>query len=155
MVKRQTPSTNGSGLGENPPSERDYEVGYGRPPKHTRFKPGQSGNPRGRPKGAKSLRSIAQKVLMKHVAVLVEGQRKQMPLLEALLTVQSSIALKGNQRAAAMLLDLQRQLESAGEGAESDTVPEIDLELMLDGAARLAKRRRRTSGDDTASGSGV
>ena len=32
----------------------DYAVGYGRPPKATQFKPGRSGNPRGRPKGAKS-----------------------------------------------------------------------------------------------------
>ena len=30
--------------------KRDYEIGYGKPPKQTRFKPGQSGNPRGRPK---------------------------------------------------------------------------------------------------------
>ena len=35
--------------------EPDYEVGYGKPPHHTRFKPGVSGNPRGRPKDAKNL----------------------------------------------------------------------------------------------------
>jgi hypothetical protein len=35
-------------------STKDYEVGYGRPPIHTRFKPGQSGNPAGRPKGAQN-----------------------------------------------------------------------------------------------------
>jgi len=31
--------------------ESDYEIGRGKPPMHTRFKPGQSGNPKGRPKG--------------------------------------------------------------------------------------------------------
>ena len=36
-----------------PPGPRDYEVGYGKPPKEHRFKKGQSGNPRGRPKDAK------------------------------------------------------------------------------------------------------
>lgn len=36
------------------PPASDYEVGYGKPPQQTRFKPGQSGNPRGRPKGAKA-----------------------------------------------------------------------------------------------------
>lgn len=35
----------------------DYAVGYGKPPKHTQFKPGQSGNPNGRPRGSKSFRS--------------------------------------------------------------------------------------------------
>ena len=33
---------------------RDYEVGYGKPPSHTRFKPGESGNPRGRPRGSRN-----------------------------------------------------------------------------------------------------
>ena len=37
-----------------PDDERDYEVGYAKPPEHTRFVKGQSGNPRGRAPGAKN-----------------------------------------------------------------------------------------------------
>jgi Family of unknown function (DUF5681) len=40
-----------------------YEVGYGRPPRHSRFKPGQSGNPKGRPKGSKSLKTLLEGAL--------------------------------------------------------------------------------------------
>jgi hypothetical protein len=40
-----------------PDEERDYEVGYSKPPQHTRFVKGQSGNPRGRPSGAKSMKN--------------------------------------------------------------------------------------------------
>ncbi len=40
----------------------DYEVGYCRPPLATRFRPGQSGNPRGRPKGSRNLRAVVKAV---------------------------------------------------------------------------------------------
>lgn len=45
------------------PSEvHDYKVGPGKPPKHTRFKPGQSGNPKGRPKGSQNVKTVLNKV---------------------------------------------------------------------------------------------
>ena len=51
-------------------SKSDYEVGYRKPPKHTRFKPGQSGNLRGRPKGTKNLKTdlmeeLGEKILIR------------------------------------------------------------------------------------------
>jgi len=46
-----------------PDDERDYEVGYGKPPHHTRFVKGQSGNPRGRPRGAKNMKTLLNKAL--------------------------------------------------------------------------------------------
>ncbi len=49
MKKPKKPAANGSGS--------DYEVGYGKPPRHTRFQPGRSGNPRGRPKDTKNLKT--------------------------------------------------------------------------------------------------
>ena len=47
----------------------DYEIGYGRPPKSTRFKPGQSGNPKGRKKGSKNTYSILRDILNQKVTV--------------------------------------------------------------------------------------
>ena len=45
----------------------DDAVGYGKPPKETRFKPGRSGNPRGRPKGSKNFNTILAKRLQELV----------------------------------------------------------------------------------------
>jgi hypothetical protein len=51
----------------------DYAVGYGKPPLHTRFKKGQSGNPRGRPPGAKNLSTLLNEALNEPVIVAANG----------------------------------------------------------------------------------
>src|SRR6266566_3065012 len=55
----------------------DYEVGYGKPPLHTRFKKGQSGNPRGRPRGAKNFTSLVSDALDQRVVVTENGKRRE------------------------------------------------------------------------------
>ena len=50
----------------------DYEVGYGKPPRHSRFVKGQSGNPRGRPAGAKNFTTLLEEALNEPVCALNE-----------------------------------------------------------------------------------
>ena len=47
----------------------EYQVGYGRPPQHTRFPKGQSGNPKGRPKGSRALASIWLRAMNEKVTI--------------------------------------------------------------------------------------
>ena len=69
---------------KTPPSQKaqkprgDYEVGYGRPPVATRFKPGQCANPKGRPKGSKNLATIAREKLDAKVKVREGGRDRLM-----------------------------------------------------------------------------
>lgn len=79
----------------------ESEVGYGKPPTEHRFKPGQSGNPRGRPKGAKGRRAIAKRVLMeKHRADPTgTGKSKQYTAIELTLIILKQLAASGDQRA--------------------------------------------------------
>jgi Family of unknown function (DUF5681) len=60
------------------PPARNYEVGKCRTPKATRWKPGQSGNPNGRPKGSKNAATMAKAALSRKVAATVNGRKRQM-----------------------------------------------------------------------------
>jgi hypothetical protein len=87
----------------------DYKVGYRRPPEHTRFKKGQSGNPQGRPKGAKDLGSVFQRMLGEIVTVREGDRTRSMSKVEAMLQTLMLKALKGEARAIAQVLALTRE----------------------------------------------
>ena len=63
----------------------DYEVGRGKPPLHTRFKPGESGNPKGRPKGVRNFKTDVQATL-RHTTM-----RNRSPLRACRLTMRWSL----------------------------------------------------------------
>ena len=83
-----------------------YAIGYGKPPVHSRFKRGQSGNPRGRPKAAHSLRTFVSDILLEKVPIRANGQDRKITRLEALLLKQVELAGKGNPRALEKLIHL-------------------------------------------------
>jgi len=64
----------------------DYEVGYGKPPRHTRFAKGQSGNPRGRPCGAKNFTTLLEEALDEPVTVTENGGRRKVSKRQAIVT---------------------------------------------------------------------
>src|SRR2546423_2320441 len=61
------------------------EVGYGSPPQAHQFKPGQSGNPRGRPKGAKNEATILRELLNRKIQIREGGRTRKITVLEAIL----------------------------------------------------------------------
>jgi hypothetical protein len=101
-----------------------YAVGYRRPPKHTRFKPGQSGNPKGRKKGTINLNTVLKKVLNEDVLIREGGRQRRMPKLEALVRNTLAQAFKGDPKAYASLGLLMRQ---SGYGNDPDEVTAENL----------------------------
>lgn len=92
--------------GESRP-DGDYEVGYKKPPVHSRFKKGQSGNPRGRPSRFRNLASIFDGVLDEKVAIVENnGRRRQISKREAIVRQYLNGSLKGDPRAAQMIIRL-------------------------------------------------
>ena len=74
----------------------DYEVGYGKPPKATRFKPERSGNPKGRPRGRRNKRSVIREVIDRKVTLRENGKTRRVSVFEALVESLVAKALKGS-----------------------------------------------------------
>lgn len=81
-------------------------VGYGRTPSHSRFKPGQSGNPKGRPPGSTSPKSVVQRIMGEKLSVREGEKVRVVSKLEAMMRSLAVKALKGDQRALATVLGL-------------------------------------------------
>tara|TARA_R110000765_G_scaffold420136_2_gene524872 strand:- start:374 stop:766 length:393 start_codon:yes stop_codon:yes gene_type:complete len=79
-------------------------IGYGKPPKKSQFKPGKSGNAKGRPKGGISLKTALRRELEAKLVVKEQGKTRKMSKLEALAKRLVTDALNGNPRALAELL---------------------------------------------------
>lgn len=135
---------------------RPDTVGYCRPPVHTRFKPGRSGNPKGRPKGTANLKTDLGEELSERIRIR-EGERnlkvsKQRAMLKALVAK----ALKGDARAAHVILNLVSKLFEPETAAEQ--VPKLTaddqaiLERFLARSLRGddAERTGKLSNDDSA-----
>ncbi len=75
---------------------KDHKVGKGKPPKHSQFKKGQSGNPNGRPRGNKNSDPVLHKMWNKIVTVREGGQVRRVPYNEALIMALADKAIKGS-----------------------------------------------------------
>jgi hypothetical protein len=104
-----------------PDNERNYEIGYGKPPPRTRFKKGQSGNPRGRPPGAKNLKTLLSEALNGMVVVTENGGRRKVTKRRAIITQLVNRSATADFRAIKILLDIVRDIERQTEL----TTPEI------------------------------
>lgn len=106
-----------SDAGPKHPRGDGYEVGYGKPPKHTRFKPGQSGNPKGRPKGTKNLKTDLIEELSETIDIREGGGTRRISKQRAVVKSLAARAIKGDARAASLLASLMLRLLDTGEGA--------------------------------------
>jgi hypothetical protein len=98
-----------------PDNEGDYEVGYGKPPLHTRFKQGRSGNPRGRSRDEKNLSTLLNEALNEPVVVTENSGLKRISKRQAAFKQLVNEAAKGNWRALKLLVDILQDIERRAE----------------------------------------
>jgi hypothetical protein len=107
------------------------DVGYGKPPQHSRFKQGRSGNPRGRPKGTLNMATVLARTLRERVVIDENGKRKMVTKLQAAIPQLVSKATSGDGHAIRYLCQLVLSAEERSVVAEPTTqLSETDQKVM-------------------------
>jgi Family of unknown function (DUF5681) len=135
------------GAPEKPKSSR---AGYCNPPQHTRFKTGQSGNPRGRPKGTLNMATVLERTLREKVVVNENGKRKTITKLEAAITQLMNKAASGELKAVQLLTALVRTAEERAlqVAAPDSDLEEVDERVVLGILKRLESKSTGGDADD-------
>lgn len=120
--------------------------GYKRPPKATRFKAGASGNPRGRPKGSRNLKTDLTKLLKKRITVREDGEVRRISRQEAMLLGLFSKAVQGDVKATNSILAMCMKFDPPDEMRdEPRNISESDETIIED---FLRRRAAETEGND-------
>jgi hypothetical protein len=115
-------------------------VGYGSPPIASRFQPGASGNPRGRPKGARNFNTIVAATVSERLTVTQNGRRKRITKLEAAVTQLVNRAAGGDLRSTQLLIGLIQTNEARAPDADSQP-SQADDDVLRE----LRRRMRETA----------
>ncbi|MGE5215788.1 MAG: DUF5681 domain-containing protein [Chloroflexota bacterium] len=110
--------------------EADNRVGYGRPPKETRFKPGKSGNPAGRPKSRPTIDDFVRKLLDEPTTIMTDGRRITVSGREAVAVRYFEGALEGDRDALKKVNAVDQERDRFEDENETETVPPEDAEIM-------------------------
>jgi hypothetical protein len=108
MTKKSHPGKSSSDAGKSPASGASYAVGYCKPPLHSRFKSGVSGNPRGRPKGRLNLATVLQTELSRSITVREGDRSRRLSKGEAFIVKTVNSALNNDAKAGVTLINLFR-----------------------------------------------
>ncbi len=112
----------------------DYVVSYGKPPRHSQFKPGQSGNPRGRPKGSKStgnqlpkpkderMKTVVMEEVYREISVRDGDHVVEMPVIQAIIRNVVLNAAKGHQKSQLMIVALLQWVEGEARALDNELI---------------------------------
>lgn len=125
---------------------RHYAVGYAKPPTASRFKPGQSGNAKGRPKGRKNFKTLIRNAMTAKISIQEGGRNRQVSKLEGVVLRQIQNALQGDDRSAMAVMKIASQLNLLDDVADNGSIEEAlsasDERILQE----LVSRRRGAKG---------
>jgi len=115
------------------------KIGRGNPPKHTQFPKGKSGNPQGRPKGTKNLRTLVLEAARHPVTVEIGGEHRKISALQATTLQLANKAAKGDAKSMVEFLDWVDEIETHAAAAKPAQFPlsDQDIEVLQAAYERL------------------
>src|SRR6202011_2109026 len=103
----------------------------GNPPEHTRFKKGRSGNPHGRPRGAKNLATLVGEALDQKITVTEQGRRRKISKREAIITQLVNRSASADLKVTTILLGMMQEIERrTGASTEPAALSEADRQVL-------------------------
>ena len=135
----------------------DYEIGYGKPPRHPGFPKGRSGNPKGRPKGSKNLATLVAEALDEKVQVTEDGKRRRITKRELVIKQLVNKSAAADLRAIKQLTDIVQGVERRSEvspapqprpaftAADEEVIAELRKRIERDIRAKIAAENTPTA----------
>lgn len=111
----------------------NYKVGFCKPPVHTRFKPGQSGNPKGRPKGTMDTHRLIDMILSQRIAATIDGVPIRISKRQAMLIRLANNATSGDINSLRLLMPHLFQIDAKKEArarAKAENMSRSDREIL-------------------------
>ena len=109
----------------------DYKVGYGKPPKKSRWKKSQSGNPSGRPKGVKNMETVVREEAYDTIVIKEGGKKSTVTKIEALIKRTMAKGIQGDNKAASIVLSLMEKFLPQADPAAAHNEPLTDEEQKI------------------------
>jgi hypothetical protein len=133
-----------------------YKVGYKKPPRNRQFKPGQSGNPRGRPSATSSFQSDLTAELRKHTVLIEDGRRRTVSKQRAFISSLISSALENDKTAINTLLACLRYFGAGNDepGGETSTLEDVEMieNYLARNKRQIAEEKTVKAPDSTKNG---
>ncbi len=121
---------------------KNYQVGKGKPPKATQFQPGQSGNPKGRPKGSKNVHQVLSKILNEKITVTESGKKKVVDKLEGAIRVLVNKSFEGKPQSLKLLIDLLKDMQGEPVTPSGSHFDDDDYEALMENLEWLEEVRK-------------
>jgi hypothetical protein len=131
----------------NQEASRNYVVGYGQPPIGSRFKPGTSGNAKGRATGRKNLKTLIRQTMTANISVQEGSSTRRVSKIEGVVLRQLQSALKGNDRSAMAVIKMAMQMgfleDPENNTAEAAELSAADEQIVQELLSRRHEAKRR------------